>query len=432
MTNTELKNKILETKNPEWFKNISETFDFSYVNYKQDLIGITSIYEFLKQQIKGWGQIENLPLELSNSETNFTNAINSIEKFINSYSNQTSQQNLNHYWQTQVRNVFTQLISQKTIPYNLPEVDFLLKVSKETPQYFTGAYNFIVGKAYTTNTKELLFGAILAYEFKLKDFSEITERKNAEKNSISKIRNDFQIYFSEAEKQILNHFENANTEYKNYVEKIDNLKNEKEAIFNDWFENTKNEEWNKWFENTKIEEWDKWINPTKENISELEKTYKEKLKLEEPAKYWSERAIKLKSQGWISLLIIVVLVLVTCWSLAEILWTAPNQIYVSWFGEDKSAAIRWSIIYITLISFIGFCIKSLTKVMFSSFHLARDCEERHTLTYFYLALLKDGKVDEKDRQLIMQSLFSRAETGLLKDDSSPTMPNDAISKIISK
>lgn len=32
----------------------------------------------------------------------------------------------------------------------------------------------------------------------------------------------------------------------------------------------------------------------------------------------------------------------------------------------------------------------------------------------------------------MQSLFSRAETGLLKDDSSPTMPNDAISKIISK
>ena len=67
--------------------------------------------------------------------------------------------------------------------------------------------------------------------------------------------------------------------------------------------------------------------------------------------------------------------------------------------------------------------------MFSSFHLARDCEERHALTYFYLSLLKESKVDDSDRQLIMQSLFSRAETGLLKDDSAPTMPNDLATKI---
>jgi hypothetical protein len=66
-------------------------------------------------------------------------------------------------------------------------------------------------------------------------------------------------------------------------------------------------------------------------------------------------------------------------------------------------------------------------------HLARDSEERYTLTYFYLSLLKDSNVDEKDRQLIIQSLFSRAETGLLKDDSSPTMPSETImSKIIPK
>jgi hypothetical protein len=32
----------------------------------------------------------------------------------------------------------------------------------------------------------------------------------------------------------------------------------------------------------------------------------------------------------------------------------------------------------------------------------------------------------------MQSLFSRADTGLLKDDSSPTMPNDITGKIFGK
>jgi hypothetical protein len=70
--------------------------------------------------------------------------------------------------------------------------------------------------------------------------------------------------------------------------------------------------------------------------------------------------------------------------------------------------------------------------MFSSYHLVRDAEERHTLTFFYLALLKDTEVKDEDRNLILQSLFSRVETGLLKDDSSPTMPSDAISKIFTK
>lgn len=124
--------------------------------------------------------------------------------------------------------------------------------------------------------------------------------------------------------------------------------------------------------------------------------------------------------------------LISAFSLGKILWTSPEHIYISWFNNDKSAAIRWSIVYITLISFMAFCIRAITKVMFSSFHLARDCEERYTLTYFYLSLLKDSKVDDKDRQLIIQSLFSRAETGLLKDDSSPTMPNDVFNKFNSR
>lgn len=71
--------------------------------------------------------------------------------------------------------------------------------------------------------------------------------------------------------------------------------------------------------------------------------------------------------------------------------------------------------------------------MFSSFHLARDAEERHTLTFFYLALSKDSQVGDDDRKMILQALFSRTETGLLKEDSSPTLPtNDVINKFMNK
>ena len=210
--------------------------------------------------------------------------------------------------------------------------------------------------------------------------------------------------------------ENKNEEY---AKAIDDFKEDKEKTYSDWFINTKGG-------------FEEFSSKSDKRLEELESTYQEKLKLEEPAKYWSDRAEKLKKQGWIALAVLVILVLIVVFSLGKLLWTTPEQIYESFFNGDKSAAIRWSIIYITFISFMVFAIKAVTKVMFSSFHLARDCEERHTLTYFYLSLLKDSSVDNEDKKLIMQALFSRAETGLLKDDASPTMPNDIVGKFMSK
>lgn len=418
MTNTEFKKKIAEATDIEWFKNISVTFAFNYVKISQKVIGLTAIYEYVNQQIEGWNKIEiKLPKELEYSGKYFGELRSLIIQFVNTHHDQSGN-NLTSYWKN--IQVFLSNTNSFPLPYNIPETEFLIKIYKESPQLFQGAYSFIVGNNLHFNEKDSFVGILLAYEFCLKDNSEIAVRRNAEKSSISRIRNDFQKYLNESESVVIDHIKNSNNLYEEYIKKIDELKTEKDNLFNTWFEDTKANKWQKWYE------------PTAKRIEELEYTYREKLKLEEPAKYWSERARKLRIQGWCALLIILVLVGITCWSLAEILWTAPDQIYESWFSDDKSAAIRWSIIYLTLISFIAYAIRALSKFMFSSFHLARDCEERYTLTYFYLSLLKDSNVDEKDRQLIMQSLFSRAETGLLKDDSSPTMPSDAIGRFFSK
>lgn len=49
----------------------------------------------------------------------------------------------------------------------------------------------------------------------------------------------------------------------------------------------------------------------------------------------------------------------------------------------------------------------------------------------YLQLV-EGKpsVAEKDREIVLQSLFSRADTGLLKGDSSPSFPDGSLTSII--
>ena len=99
--------------------------------------------------------------------------------------------------------------------------------------------------------------------------------------------------------------------------------------------------------------------------------------------------------------------------------------------NDNIKGIKWSLILITIVSLLAFIIRMLAKLYMSTLHLSRDADEREQLTHFYLALKKDTTIDPQERQLILQSLFSRADTGLLKEDSSPTMPNSFIEKFTS-
>ncbi|ELI6454974.1 DUF6161 domain-containing protein [Flavobacterium psychrophilum] len=419
MINSEFKKKILEAQEIEWFQNVSVSFNFGYVNYYETKNGLSAIYEFVNQQINGWEKYENLPSELKYSLNYFNGIKNNILQFVNSYINQPSN-DLNSYFQSTKSEI--ENVNQKPLPYHIPQVEFLIKVSKESPNYFPGAYNFILEtNNYNVNNRENFYGALLAYEFTLKDHTQLSERRKAEQSSISKIRNDFQKYLSESEIELVKHLKNANDNFSEYSKKIDDLKTEKEEIFENWFNNTKNEEWQKWY--------DEKVNL----LSKLEETYEKKLKLDKPARYWEKKSTKYYEQGKKARVILIWIVVCTSIFLGLILTISPNWIFTNVFKGNEISIVRWSIVFITLLSLIAFSIKALAKYMFSSFHLARDAEERHTLTFFYLALSKDSQVGDEDRKMILQALFSRTETGLLKEDSSPTLPtNDVINKFINK
>ena len=136
-------------------------------------------------------------------------------------------------------------------------------------------------------------------------------------------------------------------------------------------------------------------------------------------------------EGWLAIKWLTALVGFGCVTLYFLLWLTPEGMLLS-FIEGDAAALKWSVVYITFISFLAVGIRSLNKVAFSSFHLARDAQERHQLTHVYLALVaeKDVDIKDEDRQLILQSLFSRSETGLLRQDSSPSMPTNVVEKFI--
>ncbi len=92
--------------------------------------------------------------------------------------------------------------------------------------------------------------------------------------------------------------------------------------------------------------------------------------------------------------------------------------------ELNLVTIRGSLIQIVTTSIAGYLLHLFTKLAISSFHLSRDYRERFQLTSVFLALLNDGivKCDDKIKQIVMQSLFGRSDTGLLKGKHSYAIP----------
>ena len=92
-------------------------------------------------------------------------------------------------------------------------------------------------------------------------------------------------------------------------------------------------------------------------------------------------------------------------------------------------SFKITIIITLIISIAIYLIRLFIKLSISAYHLSRDAKERYQLTYVFLSLLKERGVSESERHIVLQSLFSRADTGLLKGDHSPTIPDGIWSNI---
>lgn len=161
-----------------------------------------------------------------------------------------------------------------------------------------------------------------------------------------------------------------------------------------------------------------YFDEKEKRCSELELLYGEKLHLEKPAQYWEEleKTFKNSSTGWFATSCVLAIVIIV--GLVILLVNIPNMFTddAHWFDVVKNSAI------ITVIASVAiYILRTTMKMAMSSLHLSRDAKERSTLTYFYLSLINDRAVTEKERALIINSLFSRSDTGLLKNESAPTM-----------
>src|SRR5690606_24890161 len=253
-------------------------------------------------------------------------------------------------------------------PFDSPEVDFLIELQSKQPDLVDAAYRYLIGVNQNINTTSALAGTIMAYEFQNQDNSAIFNRRMKEKKSFDRLRSKFEGLSSDYENELTAYIAKLKEDFQTHIAELDEFKNAKEKSITDWFITEKGE----------IESFRK---ESKEDIENIQISYRNKVELQEPIKYWVERATVLKRKGNWLLGGIIGTSLLFAVGVYFLLWHTPADMLESIFDGDRTAAIRWSLVFVIFVSIFFVVARAFLRFMFSNFHLARDAEEREKLTY---------------------------------------------------
>jgi flagellar biosynthesis chaperone FliJ len=230
--------------------------------------------------------------------------------------------------------------------------------------------------------------------------------------------------------------------HKDYIGQLNSLNEDYYRITTDWkseFENkvsawkSESEEFKStttlWRETIEIETKEELDNTISE-LDSIKKKYTEHLRLEGPAKYWEqlETSYNISGDKWRSWAVWATVIFIALLTL--ILLIHPDSKFIT-NGIFDVNSLRNALIFTIITSISIYIITLFVKLSVSSYHLARDAKERYQITHVYLSLLNENEnaIKDAERITVLQSIFSRADTGLLKGDSGPTVP-DSLSQII--
>ncbi|HEY8892905.1 MAG TPA: DUF6161 domain-containing protein [Clostridium sp.] len=360
-------------------------------------ITLREFYDFIKIEYEFWNSCSEG--QTSNIRARFTEINNCLDNSIGGFS-------VNNYPQQNIEKAIN-LANMIGFPniYSISVYGQLIKARYvESSLQANGVIDFIQGNSFSNINSVQYFKGIL-FAFNWKD-SEIACKRfeETQDSTFIQLKNRYSGSMSVLHSEYLN----KNNEIKEmYNTFSDGIKAWKVEIENNTFD---------------------FLEDKKTKLMELEKTYKENLKLKAPAEYWDtlREEYEVKGSMWRNWSIVTAIILIIFLSI--ILYITPDSLNIN-LNKFKFEDLRATLILTIIISIGVYMLRIFVKLSLSAYHLSRDAKERNQLTYVYLSLLNEGTVSESERSIVFQSLFSRADTGLLKGDSSPSIPDGLIHQI---
>lgn len=375
---------------------------------------LRSLCYFLGDEVAAWKEYKKIiKSESSLSQSNLHNLL-SFENYVSGFLKSTNEllakneeldnsdidQRIKQLKQSNLRD-----IGSRWLWSGHPFVENLVELHKKYDAAAIDAFlNVVSEKQPSFNPHSHFLASMAGYEYLVQN-SDVVKRRRGEKISLGRLRNSFEeardTLFSETE--------------------------EKGRKLDEWIDEKKAESERLYFINKaiserraarQIKEFDKAATELEKRAQELESLYEEKLRLEKPAEYWKQASRKYLNQGrcWVGILLAFLIAGLGGSGFFFSAWLRGQEIGVS------LNTLQGVVIFGSIVAVYAFLIKVVSRLVFSSFHLMRDAEEREQLTYLYLSLTKESEVDKESRDIVLQSLFSRTDTGLLSGDSSPAMP----------
>jgi Family of unknown function (DUF6161) len=371
-----------------------------------------TLIEFVKKEIDFWAPLINL-FTFNQVANSYIQRYSNFQQFfyqLNQWAPNFETWDANTTY-SQIIGLVNSQISTNWVWSNHPFIHKWLELNEKSNSNIADAFfEAIVLKTTSritgANSFEFYQGYLIAYEYINQNKTEINKRRNSEVKSLTRLRDELVEKHNELTDEV-GKFQNNLTKWKDNTEtKVSDWLVEKNTCLDETvLVQSKNfhEQLANWTEE-------------KTNLANL---YQEKLRLDPSVQYWTASAEKLNKQGltWARTLVFSILFGFVTFAI----------FFIFWLKGDKTAlslqSLEGVILFATILSCYAFLLKSVSKAMFSSFHLQRVSEESALLTNLYLSL-KEGKDDDPEsRKIILQALFSRSETGLLSGEHGPTMPS---------
>ncbi|MGM0835882.1 MAG: DUF6161 domain-containing protein [Bacillota bacterium] len=397
-----LNDTVTQEINKQWETEFSKReFKIPYKKTPTTFISHSEFVNFLNEEFAVWSktleehQLSNLTNKIKLSITSSTHGYQVI--------NNTKE----------LLNLINTLSNQKEIVYSKsPEGKY---ISKLDPIEAKGFHKYLTKKPFNTRNDDLhsklIYGAFLGILFekgyvKKKEVQDLLDSPEA-------IFNDYQTEYEIN----INNLTLKKKELESEIARLQNFVNEFELKINEDIKGL-NEKWNS--DVTQL------VSEKKTVIETLEVQYSEMLKLSGPTQYWTNLSKTYKNQGILWSLISFIIAI----GLGCVVWILSSNLNLADTEDITNTLHKYLIVGVT--TSIGFYLLSQgVKITMSRFHLSTDYEERAQLTNVYLALIKEEEnYPTEEKQIILQSIFSRSESGLIKGDSGPVMPNNFFSQMI--
>lgn len=184
------------------------------------------------------------------------------------------------------------------------------------------------------------------------------------------------------------------------------------------FKDNQKSEYDNWF-NDANNKYNSFMTDCENDLNNLKQSYSEKLKIEEPSKFMLEKAneYKKKSRHWTYGVLLMTMVLMILFGLILSPGIDIGKKVIKFTLFNKEMSIYNSIIILSIICLIIYVIRIFIKIVISNKHLSEEYYQKYVLTYFYLSLVNSGNIDNNLSGIILSTLFLKADTGLIKNDS---------------